>query len=64
MMRRRRRQGIVGTSARALDNDPDTCMRALKFEGNRRWRFCECIGTLEGDKCWIISDLSGSEISC
>jgi hypothetical protein len=62
MMRRRKPQGIVGTSARAPDNDPDTDMRALKFEGNRRRRFWGCILTQEGSKCWIIGDFSGSYI--
>jgi hypothetical protein len=62
MMRRRKSQKIVGTSARAPDNDPDTDMRTLKFEGNRRRGFCGCIGTAEGYQCWIIADFSGSEI--
>jgi hypothetical protein len=47
-MRRRNPQGIVGTSARAEDNNPDTEMRALKFEGNRLRRFCGCIVTQKG----------------
>jgi hypothetical protein len=36
MMRRRKPQGIVGTSERAPHNNPDRDMPALKFEGNRR----------------------------
>jgi hypothetical protein len=51
MMKGGKPQGIVGTSARAQDNDPDTDIRALKFEGNRRRRFCGCIVTRQGYKC-------------
>jgi hypothetical protein len=62
MMRRRKPQGIVGASARAPDNDPDTDVRTLKSEGNGRWRSCGCIRTREGYNCEIIGDLSGSNI--
>jgi hypothetical protein len=62
MMRRGKPQGIAVTSARAAEKNPDTPQRTLKFEANRRWRFCRCIGTAEGDKCRVIGDLSGSEV--
>jgi hypothetical protein len=62
MMRHWKAQGIVGTSAKTPDNNPDTDMRALKFEGNRRRRFWRCPLTQDGYKCWIIGDFSGSDI--
>jgi hypothetical protein len=62
MMGRRNPEGIVGTSARAPDDDGEREMRTLKFEGNGRRRFCGCIWTVEGYKCWTIGDFSGSDI--
>jgi hypothetical protein len=62
-MRRREPQEIAGPSARAQDNNPDTEMRGLKFEGNRCRRFCGGIWTGEGYPYWIIGDFSENNIS-
>jgi hypothetical protein len=62
MIRHRKPHRFVGRSARALDNEPNTDVRTLKFEENSRWRFCICPWTWDGYKYWIIDDLSDSHI--